>query len=300
MNETTLARQPTVGTRQALPTPAIKSVRLERNLMALGSHLILLFFTVVIIYPVIWMLFASFKSKSEIVDNIWGPPQTLAWQNYVSAWQSADLGYALFNSVVTSVGAVVLVIILASLAGYAFAKLQFRFATLIFLTLIFTMHAPAPIIPLYIMLVKLGLTDSRIGLVLPMVTGGLPLAIFIFRAFFQSIPGELLDAAKVDGCTELSAFWRVVTPISGPAIATVAILEFVGAWNQYFLALVLLRSAEMRTIPLAIQVFFYAWGRTEWELVFAALCIGSLPMILLYIMMQRQFIQGLTAGSIKG
>jgi raffinose/stachyose/melibiose transport system permease protein len=300
MNETTLARQPTAGAHEALPTPVIKSARLERYLLAAGSHLVLLFFTVVIIYPVIWMLFASFKSKSEIVDNVWGPPQTLTWQNYVSAWQSADLGYALFNSVVTSVGSVVLVIILASLAGYAFAKLQFRFATLIFLILIFTMHAPAPIIPLYIMLVKLGLTDSRIGLVLPMVTGGLPLAIFIFRAFFQSIPSELLDAAKVDGCSELLAFWRVVTPISGPAIATVAILEFVGAWNQYFLALVLLRSAEMRTIPLAIQVFFYAWGRTEWEQVFAALCIGSLPMILLYMIMQRQFIQGLTAGSIKG
>lgn len=300
MNETTLARQTTAGKREGVGAPLLSSARMERYLTALGSHLVLLFFTAVIIYPVVWMIFASFKSKTEIVENVWGPPQTLAWENYVGAWQSADLGYALLNSVVTSIGSVIIVIILAALAGYAFAKLQFRFATLIFLILIFTMHAPAPIIPLYIMLVKLGLTDSRIGLILPMVAGGLPLAIFIFRAFFQSIPGELLDAAKVDGCTELSAFLRVVTPISGPAIATVAILEFVGAWNQYFLALVLLRSAEMRTIPLAIQVFFYAWGRTEWEQVFAALCIGSLPMILLYIIMQRQFIQGLTAGSVKG
>lgn len=148
------------------------------------------------------------------------------------------------------------------------------------------------------MLVKMGLTDSRIGLILPMVAGGLPLSIFIFQAFFRSIPRELLDAAKVDGCTELSAFGRVVLPISGPAIATVAILEFVGAWNQYFL--VLLRSAEMRTIPLAIQVFFYDFGRTEWEQVFAALSIATIPVVVLYIIMQRQFIEGLTAGAVKG
>ncbi len=152
--------------------------------------------------------------------------------------------------------------------------MRFRGSLAIFLLFVFTMHAPVPIIPLYVMLVKMGLTDSRIGLVLPMVAGSLPLSIFIFRAFFQSIPGELMDAAKVDGCNEFTGFLRVVVPISGPAIATVAILEFVGAWNQYFLALVLLRSTEMRTIPLAIQVFFYAWGRTEWEQVFAALTIG--------------------------
>jgi raffinose/stachyose/melibiose transport system permease protein len=210
------------------------------------------------------------------------------------------LGYALLNSVIVSVGTVLVVTTLAALAGFAFAKFSFRFALTIFLIFVFTMHAPAPVIPLYVMLVKLGLTDSRIGLILPMAAGGIPLAIFIFRAYFQSMPRELLDAAKVDGCTEFVAFLRVVLPISGPALATVAILQFVGAWNEYFLALILVRSAEMRTIPLAIQVFFYAWGRTEWEQVFAALSIGSLPMILLYIIMQRQFIQGLTAGSLKG
>jgi len=269
-------------------------------LTAWASHLILAFFTIVIIYPVFWMLLASVKSNSEIVTNVWGFPSKFQWENYVNAWQNADMGYALMNSVLVSLGTVILVTLLGALAGFAFAKFHFRYALALFLLFVFTMHAPSPVIPLYVMLVKLGLTDSRLGLILPMVAGGVPLAIFIFRAYFQSIPGELLDAAKVDGCTDLTAFARVVLPISGPAIATVAILQFVGAWNEYFLSLILIRSAEMRTIPLAIQVFFYAWGRTEWEQVFAALSIGSLPMILLYIIMQRQFIQGLTAGSVKG
>lgn len=276
------------------------STRVDRVMIWLSSHLILLFFTVIIVYPVIWMVLASFKTNTEVVTNIWGLPSQLHWENYTEAWRAASLGYALFNSIVTSLGSVFLVVVLAAIAAYAFARMNFRGSLAIFLLLVFTMHAPVPIIPLYVMLVKMGLTDTRIGLVLPMVASSLPLSIFIFRAFFQSIPGELVDAAKVDGCTEFSAFLRVVVPISGPAIATVAILEFVGAWNQYFLALVLLRSPEMRTIPLAIQVFFYAWGRTEWQQVFAALTIGSLPIILLYIIMQRQFIQGLTAGSVKG
>ena len=291
------------GTVQAKPDKGrslFRSSRVERIFFAVVSQIILVFFTVVIVYPVVWMVFASFKSRSEVVTNIWGLPTTLHWENYTGAWQSAKLGHALFNSVMTSAGSVTLVVALASIAAYAFARMRFRGSMALFLLLVFTMHAPVPIIPLYVMLVKMGLTDSRMGLILPMAAGGLPLSIFIFRAFFQSIPSELMDAAKVDGCTELSAFLRVVVPISGPAIATVAILEFVGAWNQYFLALVLLRSDTMRTMPLAIQVFFYAWGRTEWAQVFAALTIGSLPMILLYIIMQRQFIQGLTAGSVKG
>ena len=300
MKATPISRTSAPATQRTRMRAFTRSTRADRAVVWVSSQLILLFFTVLIVYPVIWMVLASFKTNTEVVTNIWGLPSQLHWENYTEAWRAANLGYALFNSVVTSVGTVALVVILAAIAAYAFARMRFRGSLAIFLLFVFTMHAPVPIIPLYVMLVKMGLTDSRIGLVLPMVAGSLPLSIFIFRAFFQSIPGELMDAAKVDGYNEFTAFLRVVVPISGPAIATVAILEFVGAWNQYFLALVLLRSPEMRTIPLAIQVFFYAWGRTDWEQVFAALTIGSLPIILLYIIMQRQFIQGLTAGSVKG
>ncbi|MFN8491053.1 MAG: carbohydrate ABC transporter permease [Caldilineaceae bacterium] len=301
MNKTTLVSQPSMPrVEKSKLVSANQSMHADQWLVWLASHLILLFFTVVIVYPVVWMLFASLKSNSEVVTNVWGLPTALHWENYTSAWQTAKLGYALLNSVIVSAGTVILVTALAATAAYAFAKLRFRYATLLFLIFVFTMQAPAPVIPLYVMLVKMGLTDSRLGLIMPMVAGGLPLAIFIFRAFFQSIPSELLDAAQVDGCTEFVAFLRIVLPISGPAIATVTILQFVGAWNDYFLALILVRSPEMRTIPLAIQVFFYAWGRTEWQQVFAALSVASLPMILLYVIMQRQFIQGLTAGSVKG
>jgi raffinose/stachyose/melibiose transport system permease protein len=151
-----------------------------------------------------------------------------------------------------------------------------------------------------VLFVRLKLTNSLFGLILGQSAGALPLAIFIFQAYFRTIPSELREAAKIDGCSEVQAFFRVMMPIAGPAVATVAILTFVGSWNDYFLPLLLIRSPEFRTIPLAIQVFFYAFGRTEWVDVFAALSIATVPICILYLALQRWFIQGLTAGAVKG
>ncbi len=277
------------------------SVKADRFLVGLSSHLILIVFTLIVVYPVVWMVLASVKSTTELSTNIWGLPHgPLAMVNYTEAWQNANLGHALVNNVLVSGSVVIVVGCLASLAGFAFAKFAFRAAIVIFLLFIFTMQAPTPIIPLYVLMARLHLSDSLFGLILVLVAGGLPLSIFVFQAYFQSVPGELLDAAKVDGCSDLSVFWRVVLPISGPAFATVAILQFVGSWNEFFLPLVLIHTPTKETIPLALQTFFYTQGRTYWTQVFAALSIGTLPIIILYIFMQRWFVQGLTAGAIKG
>lgn len=276
------------------------SLRLDRIITWFVSHVVLIFFTVIIVYPVVWMVFASFKNQDEVVTNIWGLPTVLHWDNYSTAWTEGGLGIALVNSTLVSFFTLALVICFASLAAFALTRFSFRWLAVTLLVFVFTMQAPTPIIPLYVEIARLHLTNSLIGLILIEAAGGLPLAIFIFRAFFQGIPRELMDAAKVDGCTEFNAFLKVVIPISGPAIATVGILQFVGSWNDYFLPLLLIREPEMRTIPLAIQVFFYNWGRTYWSYVFASLSIGTIPIIILYVILSRQFIQGLTAGAIKG
>ena len=269
-------------------------------LVTLFNHLILLLFTVIIVYPVLWMVLASFKTSGELVSNIWGFPASPAFQNYADAWEKAKLGRALLNSGIVSIGSVLLVVCLSSIAGYAFAKFSFRFSTVILLIFVFTMQAPTPIIPFYVLFVRLKLTDSYLGLILAIASGSIPLSIFIFQAFFRSIPSELREAAKIDGCSEFSAFLRVVMPISGPAVATVSILTFVGAWNEYFLPLLLIRSDELRPLTLTIQVFFHQFGRADWNIIFATLSIASIPMIVIYVFLQRWFIQGLTSGSIKG
>jgi raffinose/stachyose/melibiose transport system permease protein len=276
------------------------SIRLNKTFSAIASHAILLFFTVIIVYPVLWMVLTSFKTNAEMLNNPWGLPKTMMWSNYSSAWVEAELGHALLNSTLVSLGTLVLVICFSALAAYALTRYSFRWLTIVFFVLVFTMQTPTPIIPLYVEIARMGLTNTAWGLILIQAAGGMPLSTFIFRAFFQGIPGELLDAAKVDGCTEFTAFLRVVLPISGPAVATVGILQFVGTWNEYFLPLLMIRKPEMRTIPLAIQVFFYNWGRTEWAYVFASLSIATVPIIILYIILARQFIQGLTAGALKG
>lgn len=284
------------GTATLSPPRRVRRWRLG----GLVSHVILAFFTLIVVYPVVWMALASFKTQDELVRNIWGLPEGLALENYTNAWDRALMGRALFNSLFVAGMVVLLILAFASLAGYALAHFRFRGATAIFLLFVLTLQVGAPIIPLYVMLTRLHMTDSYLGLILPQVAAALPLPIFIFRAFFLSIPRELSEAAIVDGCTPFEAFWRVVVPISGPAFATVTILQFLGSWNEYFLALILIRSPEMRTLPLTIQVFFYSFGRSDWAQVFAALTIGSLPMIAIYILMQRQFIQGLTSGALKG
>ena len=282
------------------PAKSISSMKSQAAFLHVLSHVVLIIFTIIVVYPVVWMVFASLKDRGEIVSNIWGPPQALAFENYTKAWERAQLGFAMLNSVIISLATVVLVTLFAALAGYALARFKFKFATAILLVFVLTMQAPVPIIPLYVMLVRLGLTNSYQGLILPMVAGGLPLSIFIFQSYFRTIPRELHEAAIVDGCTQLQAFLRVIIPIAAPVFATISILQFLGSWNEYFLPLILVRSPELRTLPLAIQVFFYDWGRSEWEQVFAALTVGSVPMIVVYILMQRQFIQGLTSGAVKG
>jgi raffinose/stachyose/melibiose transport system permease protein len=270
------------------------------QLTNLGRHLVLLFFTLIILYPIAWMVMASFKTSGELSSNLWGLPQHLRFENYKFAWVNAELGTALFNSLLVSLSVVFLVVTLSGFAAYGLAHFKWQLAIPIFLLLIFTMQAPVPLIPMYVLIVKLKLTDSYLGLILPSVAAGLPLSIFIFRAFFLGVPSEIMDAARVDGCNNFQAFLRIVVPISGPAIATVAILQFVGTWNEYVLPLIVVRSAEMRTLPLAIQVFFRQWGQVEWVQVFAALSIGTIPIIVLYILLQRQFIKGLTSGAVKG
>ena len=279
---------------------AFASRRLQSALIVVFSHIVLMSATIVIVYPVLWMLFGSLKSSAELLSNVWGPPRVFMFENYAQAWKQGRLGIAFLNSLIVSLNVVILTTAVSAAAGFSFARMEFRFSLPIFLVFIFTMQAGAPIVPLYVLLVRMGLTDSHLGLILPQVAGGLPLSIFIFRAYFQSIPQELLDSARVDGCTDLGVFVRILMPISGPAVATVSILQFLGSWNEFTLPLILVRSPAMRTLPLTISAFKWEFGRTDWSLVFCALSVGALPMIILYVFMQRWFIQGLTEGAIKG
>lgn len=257
--------------------------------------------TVVVGYPVLWMLLQSFKSKFELYSNVWGLPQQLFLDNYVQAWRIARMGTYIFNSLIVSISTVALVLVVASLAGYAFARFRFRGRGVLFYMFVFTLIVPVQvtIIPLYAVVSGLGLSNTYLALILPYAAAGLPLSIFLLRAFFQSVPREIEEAARIDGCTEFAAFTRVVLPISGAGLATVTILQFLGAWNEFLLALIFIRNPALRTIPLGLQAFFFEYS-VEWGYLFAALAMATVPVIVVYVVMQRQFIKGLTAGAVTG
>lgn len=264
-------------------------------------HIILAFFALIIGYPFLWMVSMSFKSEREFYANPWGLPAKLALQNYVEAWRLGQIGVYFVNSVLVTLFTVLIISLLASMAAYAFARLKFPGRTFLFYSFLASLIVPpqVTIVPLYMVFRDLHLLNTRLGLILAYSAGGLAFSIFLLRAFFLSLPKEIEDAAFVDGCSRFGAFFRIILPISKPALATVVIFQGMGAWNEFFIALLLIRDAALRPIPLGLYIFF-SQRVIEWSYVFAFLTIATIPVIVVYIILQRQFISGLMAGSLKG
>jgi raffinose/stachyose/melibiose transport system permease protein len=227
-------------------------------------------------------------------------PASLHPENYITAWNEFGLFGLLLNSVIVTGASLAVAIVCAVLAAYGFAQLRFRGSEVLFIVILLGLMIPpaALIIPLFVEIRTLGLYDTHAGLGLVYVAFGLPLSILILRAFFASIPRELIDAARVDGATERWILWGVVVPLSKAPIATVTILMFLFTWNDFFLALVLLRDASSYTLPLGISQFIGQYS-TPFELIAAAVLIASFPVFILYLLLHRYFERGVAEGAIK-
>ena len=264
-------------------------------------YAVLALFAVQTVYPILWMIFGSLKTNEDLFTNIWGPPRILQWGNYAAAWQIGSLGTRIGNSIVVTAASLALLLLVATPAAYAIARLALPGGRAIFVAILAMMMVPAQttLIPLFLIVKELGLLNSRLGLVLVYAATGAAFSIFILRAFFLSIPPELEDAALCDGANRFQAFLHIVLPLARPGLATVAIFQGMEIWNEFFLAFIFVRDPERQTIPLGLVEFFSRY-QSEWTLYFAALTTISLPVIVLYVAMQRQFIEGLTAGALKG
>lgn len=265
------------------------------------SYLVLAAIVVLTIYPLLWMVFGALKSESEFYQNIWGVPAVPLWQNFATAWQMADMGTKFLNSFLITAGTLILILPLTSMTAYAFAKMKFPGSTILFYFFIFSLMIPQGItaIPVFSTIINLGLLGTRISVILVYVAQGLGFGIFLMRAFFLSLPKELEEAAQIDGCTPIGAFFRIIMPLALPGLATQLIFSGMNAWNEYFMASILIRSEAMQTLPLGV-VSFVGQRLTNYPLLFADLAIITAPMILLYVLGQKYFISGLTAGALKG
>lgn len=228
-------------------------------------------------------------------------PAEFQWKNFAIAWKEGSFGIYFFNSVIYTFFTVIGVLFLSSLAAYAFARIKFPGSQVLFYFFIASMMIPIPgaFIPLYVLLIKLGIVNTRIGLILPYINSGLALAIFILKGFFEEIPKELDEAAAVDGCSRFTTYWYVMLPIARPALATVGIFTALNVWNEFILALIIISNRSLMPIQRGIMVFQGQYV-TDYPLLMAGLTIATIPILVVYFAMQKNIIKGLTAGAVKG
>ncbi len=277
------------------------STNQSNRALTLLSRVVLLFFILLTIYPIVFVLLTSFKTNAEFYTNIWAFPLKWEFGNYPKAWVTASIGSYFWNSLVIVTITVAASLFIASLAGYALARLKVPGGeTVMFLILLCTMlPSEAIIMPAYLTTNAMKITGTHLSLILPYIGWGLPMTIYIFRNFFRTLPMELMEAARIDGCTEFTTFTKVSAPLMLPAIATNAILLFVGWWGELLWASIELGASNMKTIPMGIISFSAQFG-TDWGALSAAVCIILLPLVVFFLFTQKYFISGLTGGAVKG
>jgi len=281
----------------AQPVSAPSFTQVLERIGIYAALVIVLFQT---LYPLIWVLFGSLKTKPELINNVWGPPSSLVFDNYVQAWQMADMGNRIFNSVTVTVLSLAILVVVVTPCAYALARLRFPGRAVITGLVVGSMLVPPQVlaIPLFMVARDLGIINSTVGISFIYAASIMPLSIFIMRSFFMSLPFDLEDAARVDGAGRVTILLRIMLPLARPGMALIIIFGFIEVWNDFFLAFLLLRQPEVQTIPLGLVNFFQQYD-SLWNLYFAALMITTLPVIALFVLMQRQFIAGLTAGAVK-
>jgi raffinose/stachyose/melibiose transport system permease protein len=272
----------------------------RRWLAAVPLHLVLIVFAAIFVYPILWTLMTAFKTPGEIAQTPWGLPGGLYFANFVEAWQRIQMGKLLTNSAIVSVTATVLSTLVALLAAWSIARSRNVFiagARLVFLGAMF-FPIDIAMVSLFIELRDLKFLNTYQGLIAPYMAFNLPLSILILTNAIKEVPVEILDSAKVDGANSWQMLWRIVMPIVWPSITAAAVLAFVGNWNEFLVALIATSNPKVQTLPVGIAGFI---NRTQpqYNLLFAGIVVSMIPMVIVFVALQRQFIAGVTGGAVK-
>ena len=255
----------------------------------------------VFVYPLILLLLTAFKTTQEIFMNPFGLPHQWSLDPFVKVWEKAHFNVYFCNSILVVAVSLLLLLFAATLSAYALGRFRFRMNGFIFMLFLAGIMVPMRlgILPLFILMKNIRCLDTYLALIFTYAASGMPMSVFILTGFFKSVPSELSDAARVDGCNELRILSRIMLPVIRPGLATVVIMNFVPWWNDFFFPLLFIKSDSLKTIPLGMTVFFGQY-LTDWGLLFAGMVIASIPLLIMYLAMARQFISGLTSGAVKG
>lgn len=256
--------------------------------------------TVFMLLPFVWVFFGSFKTQGEFLANpgAWFP-ESFQIDNYITLFADRGFGTYMVNSVIVSSVAITGNVLFSAMAGYALAKLRFRGRGVVFPLVIVSMIVPyvALFVPQFVIVVQLGLVNTLTAIILPVLI--LPLCVFIMRQFAYGVPYELLEAARLDGASEARIFFRVFLPLTGPGLATVAILSFLSSWNNFLWPLVVAQSQSTYTAPVGLAVASQSSNSISFGLLLAGAMVILLPILILFLFLQKYFIQGVAATGLK-
>lgn len=254
---------------------------------------------VAVIYPLTWMALSGFKTNDEIFGNPWALPSHLEFSNYAAAWDHGLLRY-LLNSVIVASGSVLLVTLLAAWAAYGLTRQKMPFSNAVTMLILGgIMVAPtAALIPLFQLLQTLHIYDTYWALIVLYAAFRMPFTTFLIRSYMVGLPHEIEEAAVIDGATSWQIFWRIIIPMSRPILVSAALLQSLFSWNEFAFALVFINDSTLKTLPVGLMDF-QSTLLTNWPVLFAGLTIAALPMIVLFLIGQRQFVRGLTEGFSK-
>ena len=264
-------------------------------------HTFLIFISIGCLFPLWWAFSSSLKTQRTVFSDLSFFPKNPHWENYAAAWTKGDFGLYFLNSLVYTVVVVLGVLFIASLAAYAFSRLHFPGKNILFFVIISTLMIPIPgsFIALYVLLNKLHLINTRLGYILPQINGQLALGIFILKTFFDDLPKELEDSARMDGCGKFRIYWNIALPLARPAIAVLAIFTILAVWNEYLLAMLVLGDKSLMPLQRGLMVFQGAHV-TQYPLLMAGIVITVIPVLVVYFILQKHIIKGITAAAVQG
>lgn len=253
-----------------------------------------------VIFPFVWMIYSTFKTNREFMRSVWSLPKSFSFDAYVGAWSGGALGGYAVNSLLIVAGATLITVALATLAGFALAAYRPRWMPAVELSMTAAMAIPAyvALVPLVVMLRGAGLLDTHLGVILPTAAFNVPVSIFIMQAFFNTLPRDLFDAARMDGASEWKIFLRVALPIARPAMFTVAIVNMIWVWNDFLFPVVFINSPARKTLPVGLTDFV-GEHITNYPVMLAAILIAAIAPLVLFVFFERQITAALIGGAVK-
>jgi len=278
----------------------LRGASIPKRVFIVCMILVMSGYVVLILYPLFNMVISSLKTNREILTHPFSLPMKASFSGYRTVWVDKGFNLYFLNSLLVTAVSMSFVLLFGSMGAYGVSRYRYKASTLVYMLFLSGIMLPlkAAIIPLFLIVKRLGLIDSRFSVVFIFMAMGLPSTVFILSGFMKGIPMEMEYAARIDGCSDLGIYRRVVMPVTAPAIALVTIYNAVPIWNDFFFPLVFLQSNIKKTLPVGLSTFF-GQHATNWSLLFTGLSIAILPMLILYLFMSQYFIKGMTAGAVK-